>query len=46
VDLHKTQFAACAISEEEEIVLEEAFRTEEEGFDVVAVNASKFKVIT
>lgn len=44
--MHKTQFAAYAISEEEEIVLKEAFRTDKEGLDVVAVNTNKFKVIT
>jgi len=32
VDLHKTQFTVCAVLGDEEIVLEEVFRTDEDGY--------------
>lgn len=32
VDLHKTQFTVCAVLEDSEILLEEAFKTDETGY--------------
>lgn len=32
VDLHKSQFTVCAVLEDSEVLLEEVFKTEEEGY--------------